>query len=84
MSYDLVYTKKAKKQLKKLNKNESKRILIALERCRIRPISYVKKLVASPYYRLRVGEYRVVLDIKNNEMIILVLEVGHRKNIYKY
>ena len=34
-------------------------------------------------FGLRVGEYRVILDIIKNKLIMLVLEVGHRKNIYK-
>jgi len=55
--------------------------MLTLERIRIRPYPYVKKLVGSPYFRLRVGDYRVILDIKENELIIHVLELGHRKNI---
>ena len=80
--FDVLYTDQALKQLKKLEKPVEERILKTLERIRIRPAHYVKKLVSSPYFRLRVGDYRVILDIKNDEMIILVIEVGHRKSIY--
>ena len=34
-------------------------------------------------YRLRVGDYRVILDIDKGKLIVIVLKVGHRKNIYK-
>ena len=81
--YDLIYTQKAKKQLKKFNKNLQERILHSLERCRIRPHSHVKKLVGNPYFRLRIGELRVIVDIKDNKLHILVLEIDHRKRIYK-
>ena len=81
--YDLIYTEKAKKQLKKLDKALQERILHSLERCRIRPHSHVKKLVGNPYFRLRVGEFRVVVDIKGDKLVILVLEMDHRKRIYK-
>ena len=80
--YDLIYTEKVKKQLKSLDKNLSFRIVESLERCKVRPHSYVKKLQGNPYFRLRVGDYRIILDIKDNELIILVLELGHRKHIY--
>ncbi|MCK4521290.1 MAG: type II toxin-antitoxin system RelE/ParE family toxin [Nanoarchaeota archaeon] len=81
--YTLVYTEKFLKQLKKLDKDVQKRIVLTLERIRIRPYPYIKKLVGCPYFRLRTGAYRVIVNIKENKLIIYVLEVGHRKNIYK-
>tara|TARA_Y100000310_G_C20699785_1_gene828620 strand:+ start:1398 stop:1646 length:249 start_codon:yes stop_codon:yes gene_type:complete len=81
--YSLEYSKDASKQIKKLNKQISERILKTLERIKIRPQSHVKRLVGVPYFSLRVGDYRVILDIKEGKLIILVLEVGHRRNIYK-
>lgn len=79
--YTLIYTREFFRQLKKLNKEDQKRILSTLERIRIRPYPHVKKLVGCPYFRLRAGDYRVILDIIENKMVIYVLEVGHRKNI---
>ena len=81
--YETFLTNEAKKFLKKLNVKDQKRIISTLERCRVRPHSYVKKLAASPYFRLRVGDYRVILDIKGDKLLIIVIEIGHRKNIYK-
>jgi len=83
MTYQIFFTDKALKQLKKLQKNDQERIIKSLERIRIRPESYITKLIDDPGYRLRVGEYRVILDIEKEKLIILVLMVGHRKNIYK-
>lgn len=81
--YSLIYSKEFLKQLRKLPKQVQIRIISTLERIKIRPYPHVKKLVSNPYFRLRVGEYRVILDIVKNKLMILVLEVGHRKNIYK-
>ena len=80
--YDLVYSQEAVKQLNKLEKETQTRIISTLERIRIRPYLYVKKLVGCPYFRLRVGDYRVILNIMENKLMIFVIEVGHRKNIY--
>jgi len=80
--YEVVLSKKAFKQLKKLEKNIQERIINALERIRIRPESYIIKLVDDPAYKLRVGDYRVLLDIDKDKLLILVIKVGHRKNIY--
>jgi len=80
--YEVVLSKKAFKQLKKLEKNIQERIINALERIRIRPESYIIKLVDDSAYKLRVGDYRVLLDIDKDKLLILVIKVGHRKNIY--
>lgn len=83
MSYALYYAEEARKRLKKLPFPVKTRIIASLERCRIRPHAHAKKLVGSPYYSLRVGEYRVILDIKDGRLIIMVITLGHRKHIYK-
>jgi mRNA interferase RelE/StbE len=81
--YEVELSQEADRQLSKLDTQIQIRIVSALERCRIRPYPYVKKLVASPCFRLRVGDYRVILDIKDDKLIILVVEIVHRKNLYK-
>lgn len=81
--YSIEFSQTAEKQLYKLERNVQARIISILERIRVRPYPHVKKLVSSPYFRLRVGEYRVILDIKEDRLIIFVIEVGHRRNIYK-
>ncbi len=80
--YEIVFSLKAKKQLMKLERNIQERIISSLERIRIRPEAFIAKLVGDPGYKLRIGDYRVIMDIDKNNLIILVIKVGHRKNIY--
>jgi len=82
MSYEIIFSDKALDQLKKMEKNVQERTIAVLERIRIRPETYVTKLVGDPGYKLRVGDYRVIMDIDNKILRILILKVGHRKNIY--
>ena len=82
MTYSVTFSDKARRQLKKLEREVQERIIAALERIRIRPEAYVTKLVSDPGYKLRVGDYRVIMDIDNKELQILILKAGHRKNIY--
>jgi mRNA interferase RelE/StbE len=82
MTYDVIFSDKALKKLKKMEKNVQERIIAALERIRIRPEQYVTKLVGDPGYKMRVGDYRLIMDIDNRRLRILVLKVGHRKNVY--
>ena len=83
MVYDLLFSETFKKQFSKLEKMLQQRIISGLERIRIRPEYFVKRLVGSPYYRLRVGDYRIIIDIQKDKLILFVIELGHRKNIYK-
>ncbi len=81
--YELIYSPTALKQLEKLEYNIKERIIIVLERLRIRPESCdIKKLVGMQGYRFRAGDYRIIFEMENDKLIILVLQIGHRKNIY--
>lgn len=79
-------TKTAKKSLEKLDNNIQKRILDflsdleTLENPRIKgkPLKWELK----EYWHYRVGDYRILSKIIDNELIIMVIDIGHRKNIY--
>jgi len=83
MTYGIIFSDRALTQLKKLEKNVRERIISTLERIKIRPQAHVTKLVGVPGYRLRVGDYRVMLDIDEGNLIILIIKIGHRKKICK-
>ena len=61
--YSIEYSKKAYNQLNKLPKDSQKRILTKLERIRIRPNHFVEKIIGDSGYKLRIGDYRLILDI---------------------
>jgi mRNA interferase RelE/StbE len=81
--YSVEFSKLAEKQFDKLTRDIQERIISVLERIRIRPDDFVEKLVGEPGYKLRVGDYRVFIDIIHDKLIILVIKLGHRKNVYK-
>lgn len=83
MSYKLLYTKRAVRDIQKLNESVKTRIKNALESYSQNPQKYSEKLTnfALGSYRFRVGDYRVIFDIDEDK--IVVLRIGHRKEIYK-
>jgi mRNA interferase RelE/StbE len=81
--YVIEISDKADKELNKLEKDDKERIIKALERIRIRPEHFLQRLVGSPYYRMRVGDYRLICDLKRQELVVVVIEVGHRERVYK-
>ena len=87
MKYKVVFSEKAKKQLKKLDKYVYSLIIGWLEKNidgsdnpRVHGKALVENRVGQ--WRYRIGDYRVICEIQDNEIIVLVLEVGHRKEIY--
>ncbi len=88
MKYKVVLTEKAKKQLRKLDKKIADLIvnwiIKNLEICE-NPRIHGKGLTEnrSGEWRYRIGDYRLICEIKDEEIVILVLEIGHRKNIYE-
>lgn len=87
MSYHVVYTKKAEKSLRKLSKQTQTLIYgwigKNLEGCE-NPRRHGKGLTAnrSGQWRYRVGDYRIIAEIQDDKIIILVLNIGHRSEIY--
>lgn len=87
MKYKVVFTTEAKKQLKKLDKYTAKFITAwirkNLEGCE-NPRQHGKGLTANQreQWRYRVGDYRLIAEISDNTITILILNIGHRKDIY--
>ena len=84
MRFEVQATQSAAKALNRLPKEVRKRILDALVELERQPRPPgVKKLVNRPAWRIRIGDYRVLYEIKEDRLIILVVEIGHRREIYR-
>ena len=84
MTYKIVPTPIFAKKKKKLDPFVRKQIKAYLNRVTDNPRAKGKALVANRtgQWRYRIGAYRVIVNIQDNELIILALEVGHRRDIY--
>ena len=87
MQYKVDYAKSAIKNLKSLDKHVRNMILNWIEKNLIdctNPRQHGKALVGnhSGKWRYRVGDYRIIADILDDKIVILVLNVGHRREIY--
>ena len=79
--YNLEWKEDALRDLRKLEDSLMRRIAKKVDELSISPFSKdIKKLKNIPGYRLRVGDYRVIFYIEKD--VIIILKVGHRKNIY--
>ena len=84
MTYSLDFSKQALKELEKINEPFYSNIKQAIYNLtqNPRPIGY-KKLKGREGYRIRIGNYRVIYSIFDNELIIEIVTLGHRKDIYE-
>ena len=87
MKYNVIYTEKALKSLKKLDKSVLNMIKAWIDKNLIGtkdPRQHGKGLTAnrSGQWRYRIGDYRLICQIEDNELIILALTIGHRRDIY--
>jgi mRNA interferase RelE/StbE len=83
LGYSIVYKKSVHRDLHKLSKPEARRVLDQIEK-KLSKASESHPVLKGPFAglrRLRVGEYRVIYGILGAD--VLVLRVGHRKNVYE-
>ncbi|MBD0387461.1 MAG: type II toxin-antitoxin system RelE/ParE family toxin [Nostoc sp. C3-bin3] len=85
MSYEVKFSRGAKKQFRKLPIDIQQRIQTKINDLAIEPRpNGVKKLQGDENsYRIRVGDYRVVYEINDDVLIVTVIKIGHRSEIYK-
>jgi mRNA interferase RelE/StbE len=83
--FEIIVKPSAEKQLDRLPSNVRLRVLAALERLRHnpRPSGCVKLSGEEEVWRIRVGSYRVVYEIQDQRLTVLVLRVAHRKDVYR-
>ena len=84
MRYRVILPRSVQKELDRLPDDVVKRILARLTQLETNPRpSDVKKLKGREAWRIRVGDYRVIYEIHDRELQILVITVGHRREIYR-
>ncbi len=84
--FEIQFFKSARKGLKRLDTTSKQRIMKAIYALREEPFpAGVKKLKgqSEELYRIRVGDYRIIYTVKDGELLILVLTIGHRRDVYR-
>jgi mRNA interferase RelE/StbE len=88
LAWTIEYTDAARRQLRKLDKQSARRILDYMDQ-RIAPLEDVRsvgKALSGPlgeFWRYRIGEYRIICELQDKALRVLVVRVGDRKDIYR-
>ena len=82
-SYELVFKKSVAKDLRSIPKNDVARVLKRIETLRDDPRGEgCVKLSAQERYRVRQGVYRIIYEIRERELVVMVVKIGHRSAVY--
>ncbi|MBW6470201.1 MAG: type II toxin-antitoxin system RelE/ParE family toxin [Methanosarcinaceae archaeon] len=81
--YSFIFDEEAIDFLNKLEKDQKERIFNKILDTKNDPFHFFEKLSGRPEFKLRVGSHRVIADINQNDKVIQILHIGHRRNVYK-
>lgn len=82
MSYEIQWDEKAREFLRSIKQEDAQRIIKKVNSIVEFPGHYLGHLEEIKAYKLRVGDYRLIIDLDENKKIISILFIGHRKNVY--
>lgn len=85
MKYRIKVKNSAAKSLKKISKPDRKRISQAIDNLaeNLPNPNTTKMKGDNPFHKIRVGDYRIVYEIQDDILLILIIKIGHRKDIYR-
>lgn len=84
-SFEIEWKASAKKELKKIDKVEIPKILNEIEKLSLEPYpkNHKKILGTEHIFRIKIGNYRVIYSIENGRLLIEIIRVRHRKEVYR-
>lgn len=85
MTWQVSFTKKSSKQIKNLDKPIQSRLKKAIkEKLLVNPAAYLEPLLGDfgGYYKFRIGDYGLICSKDNHKLTIIVIELGHRREVY--
>ena len=85
MAYSVEFTPLAARQIRKMSRDVQKRIIDRIEELQEDPRPHgVKKLTdLEALYRVGVGDYRIIYQIRDKALVVLIVKVGHRREVYR-
>lgn len=82
MSWRIELTPQATRDLHRLDRPISRRVVAKLERIAVDPLRFFQRLVGYDLYKLRVGDYRILAAISREHQKVLVQRIDHRSRVY--
>ena len=84
MTYSIRWDEKSREFLRKIEKDDAQRIIRKVNSIVDDPHHYLETLVGFKFFKLRIGDFRALVDINSQTLTLSVLFIGHRRDVYKY
>jgi mRNA interferase RelE/StbE len=85
MPYTVRFKKSARKELESLERETRKKVLSFIEALALNPTpANSLKLTSIPLWRIRVGSFRILYEIQNEVLLVYVVKIAHRKDVYRH
>ena len=86
MIYKIEFMEAAAKSLRSLPRDMQERINVKILALAENPHPRDAKILRGKHklYRIRVGDYRIIYNIEHNRLVVLIVKIGHRKNVYRH
>ena len=82
--FEVIFKQSVAKDLRQIPKKDVTRILKRIKSLNVEPRpAGVEKLSGHEKYRIRQGVYRILYEIRNSELVVVVVKIGHRRDVYK-
>jgi len=83
--YEIIFKKQPLKYISSLDKKNKIRIKQAVDKLKIDPYVFPYKKIVNfeNVYRIRVGEYRIIYHLENKKLVIEIIKIGKRENVYE-
>ena len=81
--WTVIYAPKAQRDLEGLGDELAKKVILLMDEIALDPYKLLEKLTNSPLYKFRIGVYRGIVDIVNDKLILQVVKIKHRSQVYK-
>jgi len=84
MPYSISFRPAALRELRALPLSDQERIQTKINALAERPFPPgCKKIKGSDWFRIRVGDYRIIYNVQSQELVILIIRIGHRREVYR-
>jgi mRNA interferase RelE/StbE len=85
LKYRIEFKRSAAKALRKIPRSDQKRIAVNIDSLseNLPDPATTKMKGDNPFHRIRVGDYRIIYEIHQDILLIVVLKIGHRKDVYR-
>lgn len=82
--YTIEIARSAQKELGRLSATDYDRVLAAIQALAATPRPRgCKKLEDSHFWRIRIGQYRVIYEIRDKQLVVVIIKIGNRRDIYR-